>query len=108
TESVLKEDPRYATKAGVQANREMAYRRVAEASEDADGIKKSRLSPQEKELMEMINGHFTRKQDVLQNPAQFGNPEARSLLDQTRHSGSYVPNIYDDAAKAMHIQKFGS
>lgn len=108
TESVLRDDPRYATKAGVQANREMAYRRVAEAIEDVDGLKKTKLSPQEKELMELVNNHFTRKQDVLQNPAQFGNPEARSLLDQTRHSGSYVPNIYDDAAKAMHIQKFGT
>ncbi len=107
TEKVLSDDPAYALKAGVQSKRELAYRRVAEAIEDASGSKKAKLSPQEKDLMDLINEHFTRKQDMLENPAQFGNAAATTLLDQTRHAGSYVPNIYDDAAKAMHIKRFG-
>lgn len=107
TEKVLKEDPAYATRAGVQANRERAYRRVAEAIEDQSKLKAGQLSKQERELMDLISEHYTRKQDILENPAQFGNPNASSLLDSTRHAGSYVPNIYDDAAKALHIKKFG-
>ncbi|MGV8919539.1 MAG: transglycosylase SLT domain-containing protein [Pseudomonas sp.] len=107
TEKVLSDDPAYAMKAGVQAKRELAYRRVAEAIEDQSGVKAGKLSAQERELRDLINEHFTRKQDILQNPAQFGNSEAKSLLDQTRHGGSYIPNIYDDAAKAMHIKRFG-
>lgn len=107
TEKVLKEDPAYAMKAGVIAKRELAFRRVAEAIEDQTKVKASKLSAQERELMDVINGHFMRKQDMLENPAQFGNPNATTLLDSTRHGGSYVPNIYDDAAKAMHIKKFG-
>jgi hypothetical protein len=107
TERVLKEDPAYAMQAGVVAKREKAYRRVAEAIEDQSKVKQGQLSKQERELMDLINEHFTRKQDMLQNPAQFGNANASSLLDSTRHAGSYVPNVYDDAAKAIHIKKFG-
>lgn len=107
TEKALKDDPAYAVRPGVQSKREDLYRRVAEAIEDQSKVKASRLSKQERELMDLINEHFTRKQDMLENPAQFGNPEAVAVLDSTRHAGSYVPNIYDDAAKAMHIQRFG-
>ncbi|CUR50725.1 membrane-bound lytic murein transglycosylase D [Pseudomonas phage shl2] len=107
TESALKEDPRYATKPGIQSKQELLYRRVAEAIEDQSKQKVAQLSKQEKALHDLINEHFTRKQDILENPAQFGNSEAKSLLDSTRHGGSYVPNVYDDFAKAAHIKKFG-
>uniref|UniRef100_A0AAU6W0J1 Protein inside capsid D n=1 Tax=Pseudomonas phage Ghual01 TaxID=3138534 RepID=A0AAU6W0J1_9CAUD len=107
TEEALKGDPRYASQPGIQAKQEMLYRRVAEAIEDQTKEKVGQLSKQEKALHDLVNEHFTRKQDILQNPAQFGNAEAVSLLDNTRHAGSYIPNIYDDAAKAMHIQRFG-
>ncbi|WYW04389.1 internal virion protein with endolysin domain [Pseudomonas phage vB_PpuP-Kurepalu-2] len=107
TEKALKEDPRYAMQAGVQAKREMMFRRVAEAIEDQSKGKQAKLSKQERDVMDVVNEHFTRKEDMLQNPAQFGNSEATSLLDATRHSGSYIPNIYDDAAKAMNIARFG-
>lgn len=108
TQSALKDDPRYATKPGVLSKRELLYRRVAEAIEDESKQKAAKLSKQEKALHDLINEHFTRKDDMLKNPSQFGNPNATSLLDSTRHSGSYIPNIYDDAAKAFQIKRFGS
>ncbi|QNJ57477.1 internal virion protein D / murein transglycosylase [Pseudomonas phage Waldo5] len=108
TESLLKNDPKYAGMAGSRLDlTERAYRRVAEAIEDSLGTKVAMLSKQERELMDHINAHFQRKQDVLENPAQFGNAQATAVLDQTRHAGHYVPNVYDDAARALHLQKFG-
>ncbi|QNJ57527.1 internal virion protein D / murein transglycosylase [Pseudomonas phage PlaquesPlease] len=108
TENLLKNDPKYAGMEGSRlALMERAYRRVAEAIEDSLGAKKAMLSKQERELMDHINSHFQRKQDVLENPAQFGNAQATAVLDQTRHAGHYVPNVYDDAARALHLQKFG-
>jgi len=108
TDTLLSKDPRYASASGSrQALSEKAYRRVAEAIEDQSGVKVAQLSSQEKDLMKLINDHFQRKQDALENPAQFGNSNATSVLDSTRHAGHYVPNVYDDAAKALHLQKFG-
>ncbi len=108
TESLLKNDPKYAGMDGSRlALMERAYRRVAEAIEDSTNAKKAMLSKQEKELMDHINEHFTRKQDVLENPAQFGNAQATAVLDQSRHAGHYVPNVYDDAARALYLKKFG-
>uniref|UniRef100_A0AAU8BU29 DNA ejectosome component peptidoglycan lytic exotransglycosylase n=1 Tax=Pseudomonas phage PMBT23 TaxID=3137284 RepID=A0AAU8BU29_9VIRU len=107
TQSALKDDPRYATKPGVLSKQEMLYRRVAEAIEDESKQKAAKLSKKEKALHDLINEHFTRKDDMLKNPSQFGNHNATSLLDSTRHSGSYIPNIYDDAAKAFQIKRFG-
>lgn len=108
TDALLSKDPRYAGASGSRlALSEKAYRRIAEAIEDQGGTKMSKLSAQEKDLMNLINDHFKRKQDALENPAQFGNPNATAVLDQTRHAGHYVPNVYDDAAKALYLQKFG-
>lgn len=108
TEKLLNEDPAYAGRQGSRDSlTERAYRRVAEAIEDQTKLKMAKLSKQERELMDLINEHFKRKQDVLENPAQFGNSASQSLLDSTRHQGHYVPNVYDDAAKALFIKKFG-
>jgi hypothetical protein len=107
TQSALKDDPRYATKPGVLSKQELLYRRVAEAIEDESKQKAAQLSKQEKALHDLINEHFTRKDDMLKNPSQFGNPNATSLLESTRHSGSYIPNIYDDAAKVFQIHRLG-
>lgn len=108
TDTLMSKDPRYASASGSrQALSEKAYRRVAEAIEDQSGVKVAQLSAQEKDLMKLINDHFQRKQDTLENPAQFGNPNATSVLDTTRHAGHYVPNVYDDAARTLFLQKFG-
>lgn len=108
TRSLLKDDPKYAGMGGSELGRmERAYRRVAEAIEDSSKAKVSKLSAQERALMDHINDHFMRKQDVLENPAQFGNAKATAVLDNTRHAGHYVPNVYDDTAKALFLKKFG-
>lgn len=108
TEKLLTEDPSYAGRQGSRGSlMDRAYRRVAEAIEDQTGVKAGKLTANERELMDLINGHFKRKQEIIESPAQFGNPDATSLLDSTRHQGHYVPNVYDDAAKALYLQKFG-
>jgi hypothetical protein len=103
------DDARYAnSKGGRQADMELAYRRVAEALEDSTGRKKADLAPGEVKLMDALKTHYDRKLDLLHNPAQFGNPRATNVLGATRHEGSYIPNVYSDAAKNIHRAKFGS
>lgn len=102
-------DVRYANMpGGREVHMETAYRRVTEALEDRTGAYKRGLSSAELKLMENLDAHYSRKLDALQNPAQFGNYRATSVLGATRHEGAYVPNVYDDAAKNLMVQRLGS
>lgn len=102
-------DVRYANMpGGREVHMETAYRRVTEALEDRTGAYKRGLSSAELKLMENVDAHYSRKLDALQNPAQFGNYRATSVLGATRHEGAYVPNVYDDAAKNLMVQRLGS
>lgn len=102
-------DPRYAAMpGGREVQMESAYRRVTEALEDRTGAKKAQLSSAERALMDTVDAHYSRKLEALQNPAQFGNHRATSVLGATRHEGAYVPNVYDDAVKQMWIRRMGS
>lgn len=102
------QDVRYANMpGGRQAHFEAAYRRVVEAIEDKAGSKVQGLTTGERTLMDSLNDHYGRKLDALQNPAQFGNWRATSVLGATRHEGSYIPNVYDDAAKNSWISQLG-
>jgi hypothetical protein len=92
---------------GRQAHRETVDRRIAEAIEDPTGAKMAKLSEAEKKYAKVVEDHYVRKEDVLENPAQFGNIDAVSIMPQTRHSGRYIPNIYDDGAKLLQLQRFG-
>jgi hypothetical protein len=92
---------------GRQAHRETVDRRIAEAIEDPTGSKLAKLTEAEKRYAKIVEDHFVRKEDILENPAQFGNIDAVSIMPQTRHSGRYIPNIYDDGAKLLQIQRFG-
>ncbi|WPN56847.1 transglycosylase SLT domain-containing protein [Pseudomonas sp. P9_31] len=110
SEEVLEaiKDPSYAmTEGGRQAHIERAYRRVAEAIEEMSGNKLTQLTAGERKLMDTIKSHYDLKGDYLAAPAQFGNRKARPVLPETRHAGSYIPNIYSSAAKNLHLQKFG-
>jgi len=110
SEEVLEaiKDPSYAmTDGGRQAHIERAFRRVAEAIEEVSGNKLTQLTAGERKLMDTIKGHYDLKGDYLAAPAQFGNRKARPVLPETRHAGSYIPNIYSTAAKNLHLQKFG-
>lgn len=92
---------------GRQAHRELVDRRIAEAIEDPTGAKMAKLTDAEKKYAKVVEDHFIRKEDVLENPAQFGNAQATSIMPQTRHSGRYIPNVYDDAIKLLNLQRFG-
>jgi len=110
SEEVLEaiKDPSYAmTDGGRQAHIERAFRRVAEAIEEVSGNKLTQLTAGERKLMDTIKSHYDLKGDYLAAPAQFGNRKARPVLPETRHAGSYIPNIYSTAAKNLHLQKFG-
>ena len=92
---------------GRQAQREYVDRRIAEAIEDPTGVKMGKLTEAEKNYAKVVEDHFVRKEDSLENPAMYGNMDAVSIMPQTRHSGRYIPNIYDDAIKLLNIQRFG-
>ncbi|WYW04295.1 internal virion protein with endolysin domain [Pseudomonas phage vB_PpuP-Kompost-2] len=92
---------------GRQAQREYVDRRIAEAIEDPTGAKMSKLTEAEKKYAKVVEDHFIRKEESLENPAMYGNIDAVSIMPATRHSGRYVPNIYDDAIKLLNIQRFG-
>lgn len=92
---------------GRQAQREHVDRRIAEAIEDPTGAKMAKLTDAEKKYAKVVEDHFVRKENSLENPAQYGNMDAVSIMPQTRHSGRYIPNIYDDAIKLLNIQRFG-
>jgi hypothetical protein len=92
---------------GRQAQREHVDRRIAEAIEDPTGTKMGKLTEAEKNYAKVVEDHFIRKEESLENPAMYGNMDAVSIMPATRHSGRYIPNIYDDAIKLLNIQRFG-
>ena len=101
-------DPSYAlTTGGREVHIDRAFRRVAEAIEDQSGSKLAQLTDGERKLMDTVRKHYDRKADLLASPAQFGNWKARSVLPETRHAGSYIPNVYSSAAKLLQMQRMG-
>lgn len=92
---------------GRQAQREHVDRRIAEAIEDPTGAKMAKLTEAEQKYAKVVEDHFVRKEESLENPAMYGNIDAVSIMPATRHSGRYIPNIYDDAIKLLNIQRFG-
>jgi hypothetical protein len=102
-------DPQFAlAPGGRQVNMEKAWRRISEAIEDPTGKKAAQLTDGERKLMQAVNEHYGHKENLMGAPAQFGNRKARSILPATRHSGSYVPNVYSTAAKNLMLRRFGS
>lgn len=101
-------DVRYANMpGGRQAHFDELGRRVVNALEDRSGAAMKNLTSAERVLADHLNGHFTGKMDMLQNPAQFGNPRATSVLSGSRHEGFYFPHVYDDAAKNLILKVLG-
>ena len=92
---------------GKQAAYEQSWRRISDAIEKPE-VYAQKLSANEKKLMEAINKQMDSKLDDLYNPSKFGLKEAKPLLEGSRQQGKYVPNVYDDTAKAAAISKFGS
>lgn len=100
-------DPQWATHpAGRQGASDDIQRRVAEAIEDQTGAKWAQLTKVEQDFGETVRAHYDKKADMLEFPSQFGNYNARSILPETRHAGSYIPNVYSTAQKALHLRRF--
>ena len=92
-----------------EAKLEALSRKVVEHMEAAThGTPTSRLTASEKALMDTLRGHMEKKWSYIDNPGQFGNMDARSLLDSTNHAGTYYPVRYSSAAKHAMIQRLGS
>src|SRR5690606_38930227 len=72
------------------------------------GTTTSRLTASEKALMDTLRGHMERKWSYIDNPGQFGNMDARSLLDSPNHARTYYSIRYSSAAKHAMIQRLGS
>ncbi len=107
-DEALKEPYWHHRKMSGEAKLEAISRRVVEDLEAAaHGERKATLTASERKLVEALKEHMGRKWDYIENPGQFGNMNARSLLEETRHAGSYYPMRYNTAAKHMMIQKLG-
>lgn len=83
------------------------FRKVVHAIEDQTGEALQFLSETERKLMDVVKSHFDKKGEYLFDPTLFGNPNAQPILKGSRHAGTYVPQVYDEAAKAFHINRFG-
>jgi len=92
-----------------QALYEQAFKRVANAIENPHKpVHQRALQPEDMKLHGLLKEHFDRKLDMLMHPQQFGNKNAKPLLKGTRHEGTYLPVVYDDAAKKIQLRRFGS
>lgn len=67
----------------------------------------AKLTPEEKAVADIFKNHLGTKEDMLMNPAMFGDIRAKSILTSTRHSGKYIPNVYDDTIVSGFRAKYG-
>lgn len=102
-------DPLYAldNTRSKQRKREDVYRRVATAIEDSTGELMGQLTQGELKVLKTIKDNFDTKREMMENPAMFGNKGAKSIFPESRHKGTYVPNVYSTAAKTLYTQQLG-
>lgn len=89
-----------------EATKQTIYKRVALAIERPE-LQKD-LTKGEQKVLDVVKGHFDLKREMMENPAMFGDARAVSIFPASRHKGTYVPNVYDQAAKNMMIQRYGA
>lgn len=100
-------DPYWKAQQGTKGGKmEQVSRRVVEALE-SKGQSPVKLTPPEQKLLESLREHMAQKWDYIENPGQFGHLGAKSLLEETRHAGSYFPQRYSTAAKQVMLQRLG-
>lgn len=102
-------DPEFSTGAAKMSREEARYeiyRRAALAIERPE--LQRNLTKGEREVMDILKAHFDTKRELMENPAIFGNSKATSIFPESRHKGTYVPHVYDRAAKAMMTQRYGA
>lgn len=88
-----------------RAIRQEVYKRAALAIERPE--LQADLTKGEREVMDLLKEHFDTKRELMEQPGIFGNANAVSIFPGSRHKGTYVPNVYDRAAKQLMTQKLG-
>lgn len=102
-------DPEFSTGAAKMSREEArytVYRRAALAIERPELQKV--LTPSERTVMDILKRHFDTKRELMESPSVFGNVNAKSIFPESRHKGTYVPHVYDRAAKQLMIQRYGA
>ena len=90
------------------ALREDVYKRVSMAIEDGSGNLKAELTPGELKVYDLLKNQFDAKREMMENPAMFGRPDAKSIFPGSRFKGTYVPHVYSSQMKELYIKELGS
>lgn len=90
------------------AFRQDLYQRVSMAIEDGSGNLKAELTPGELKVYDLLKNQFDTKREMMENPAMFGRPDAKSIFPGSRFKGTYVPHVYSKPMKELYIKELGS
>ncbi|QLF80614.1 internal virion protein D [Escherichia phage vB_EcoP_SP7] len=90
------------------AFRQDIYQRVSMAIEDVSGNLKAELTPGELKVYDLLKNQFDAKREMMENPAMFGRPDAKSIFPGSRFKGTYVPHVYSNQMKELYIKELGS
>ena len=90
------------------AFRQDIYQRVSMAIEDGSGNLKAELTPGELKVYDLLKNQFDTKREMMENPAMFGRPDAKSIFPGSRFKGTYVPHVYSKPMKELYIKELGS
>lgn len=90
------------------AFRQDLYQRVSIAIEDGSGNLKTELTPGELKVYDLLKNQFDTKREMMENPAMFGRPDAKSIFPGSRFKGTYVPHVYSKPMKELYIKELGS
>lgn len=90
------------------AFRQDIYQRVSMAIEDGSGNLKAELTPGELKVYDLLKNQFDAKREMMENPAMFGRPDAKSIFPGSRFKGTYVPHVYSKPMKELYIKELGS
>ncbi|WJJ59624.1 peptidoglycan lytic exotransglycosylase [Salmonella phage ST57] len=90
------------------AFRQDIYQRVSMAIEDGSGNLKAELTPGELKVYDLLKNQFDAKREMMENPAMFGRPDAKSIFPGSRFKGTYVPHVYSRQMKELYIKELGS
>lgn len=91
-----------------RAFRQDIYQRVSMAIEDGSGNLKAELTPGELKVYDLLKNQFDAKREMMENPAMFGRPDAKSIFPGSRFKGTYVPHVYSKQMKELYIKELGS
>lgn len=105
----VQKDPQWsvgAAKSSALGVRQFIYKKAALAIENP--ALQVDLTKAERKVMDIMKAHFDTKRELMENPAVFGNGGATSIFPNSRHKGTYVPNVYTREAKALYSQTLGA